>query len=92
MRKTVVELDLVGYSTVARLLEEAAGPQSVAALNDQIQKFIDQGLQVVELPRQKTVIKTTGDGAILVFGLAWRKPTRGLLNEEAFHEHISPFQ
>ena len=47
MRKTVVELDLVGYSTVARLLEEAAGPQSVAALNDQIQKVIDQGLEFV---------------------------------------------
>jgi class 3 adenylate cyclase len=66
--KTVVELDLVGYSTLAADLEaglDSADP--VAQLNQQIQGFIDQGLAAVGAAREDRVMATTGDGAILVF-------------------------
>jgi class 3 adenylate cyclase len=65
--KTVLELDLVGYSGIARMLEQSTSSETVAALNDQIQGFIDQGLRSVGLAREGTVMATTGDGAILVF-------------------------
>jgi class 3 adenylate cyclase len=65
--KTVLELDLVGYSSVARMLEENNGAGAVAALNDQVQRFVDDGLRAVQLPRDGTVMATTGDGAILLF-------------------------
>jgi hypothetical protein len=67
MKRTVLELDLVGYSDVARLLDENLGPQTVTALNDQIQGFVDRGLAGLGLARENTVMATTGDGAILVF-------------------------
>jgi len=67
MTKTVVEVDMVCYGDIARILEESAGTETVAQLNEQIQGFIDQGLACVALPRDRTVVKTTGDGAILVF-------------------------
>jgi 3',5'-cyclic AMP phosphodiesterase CpdA len=67
MKRTVLELDLVGYSDVARLLDENLGPQTVTALNDQIQGFVDRGLAGLGLARDNTVMATTGDGAILVF-------------------------
>ena len=44
MRKTVLELDLVAYSDIARVLEESTGPETVASLNDQIQAFVDEAL------------------------------------------------
>lgn len=68
--KTVVELDLVGYSTVCDNLEQGLDVTSVAQLNQQIQGFIDAGLKVVGAPRDQTVIATTGDGAILLFDSA----------------------
>jgi class 3 adenylate cyclase/tetratricopeptide (TPR) repeat protein len=67
MIKTVLELDLVGYSTIAAMLQDGDDVETVAKLNQKIQDFIDTGLQAVGLPRDKTVLKTTGDGAILVF-------------------------
>lgn len=67
MHKTVVELDLKGYSDVARELEEHISAEVVLAFNSQIQCFIDSGLKAAGLPREKSVMATTGDGAILVF-------------------------
>ena len=70
MHKTVVEFDLVGYSTICDNLEQGLDVNTVAQLNQQIQSFIDEGLQAVNAPRDLTVMATTGDGAILVFDSA----------------------
>jgi class 3 adenylate cyclase len=70
MRKTVLELDLVAYSDIARVLEESMGPETVASLNDQIQAFIDKALIAIGLTRAMTVMVSTGDGAILGFDSA----------------------
>ena len=67
MLKTVLELDLVAYSDIARVLEESTGPETVASLNDQIRGFIDKGLATVGLTRETTVMLSTGDGAIVLF-------------------------
>lgn len=65
--KTIVELDLVGYSSISSVLEEGIDEKNVAQLNEQIQSFIDRALVAVGAEREKTVMQTTGDGAILVF-------------------------
>ncbi|HXH42104.1 MAG TPA: hypothetical protein VNN08_26000, partial [Thermoanaerobaculia bacterium] len=65
MRKTIVELDLKGYSDVARELEENLSAEVVMHFNDQIQTFVDTGLSAVSLHREDAVMATTGDGAIL---------------------------
>jgi class 3 adenylate cyclase len=70
MNKTVLELDLVGYSNIAAILEENTGPSAVAELNAQVQSFIDRGLSVIGALRKSTVLATTGDGAILLFDKA----------------------
>src|SRR5260221_7045943 len=68
MRKTVVVLDLVGYSSEARRLQQGLNSASaVQQLNEQIQGFVDSALANVGRPRKGTVISTTGDGAILGF-------------------------
>ena len=64
--RTVLELDMVGYNDLLHLLEENLGVAASAELNAQIQNFIGTGLQAVNLPPE-TVVKTTGDGAILLF-------------------------
>lgn len=68
-RKTVVELDLVGYSDISRALEENAGVEVVIRLNEQIQQFVDIGLNRVGVEREQVVLATTGDGAILAFNV-----------------------
>jgi class 3 adenylate cyclase len=65
--RTVVELDLVGYSDLSRMLEENVGVQIVARLNDQIQGFVDTAVTAVGAERKQVVFATTGDGAILAF-------------------------
>jgi class 3 adenylate cyclase len=65
--KTVVELDLVGYSDVCRTLEENLDTEVVARFNEQIQQFVDVGLTTVEAERERVVLATTGDGAIVAF-------------------------
>jgi class 3 adenylate cyclase len=65
--KTVVGLDPMGYSDIARELEEHFSGELIATLNDQIQSFVDAGLRAVNLPREQAVMATTGDGTILVF-------------------------
>jgi class 3 adenylate cyclase len=61
-----VELDLIGYSTICDLLEEAAGVDAIANLNKDIQAFVDVGLESIDAERPQVVMQTTGDGAILV--------------------------
>ena len=67
MVKTVVELDLAGYSDVARELEDHLSVAVVMSFNDQIQTFVDDGLKQVGVLRQDAVMAQPGDGAILVF-------------------------
>ncbi len=66
-RKTVVELDLVGYGDLARNIEENVGVKVVAEVNAQIQGFIDAALKKIGAERYQAVLATTGDGAILAF-------------------------
>ena len=68
--RTVVELDLVGYSMIGDHLEQGLDVGSVFQLNQQIQSFIDAALTTIRIPRERAVMTTTGDGAILVFDLA----------------------
>lgn len=67
MKNSVVELDLKGYSDIARDLEEHFTAQVVLQLNAQIQSFVDTGLKAVGGHRERCLIATTGDGAILAF-------------------------
>jgi class 3 adenylate cyclase len=69
-QRTIVELDLVGYSDLARDLEQQVGVEVVARFNDQIQEFVDVGLAAIHSTREDVVRATTGDGAILVFNRA----------------------
>jgi pSer/pThr/pTyr-binding forkhead associated (FHA) protein/class 3 adenylate cyclase len=68
--KTILEVDMVGYSSIARMLEQNVSASAVAELNAQVQSFVDAGLRAAALPREGTVMATTGDGAILVFDRA----------------------
>ena len=65
--KTVLDLDLVGYSSIARPLDENLGPKSVLELNDQVKLIVDKALAYIGLTRANTVISNAGDGAILWF-------------------------
>jgi hypothetical protein len=67
MRKTVVELDLKGYSDVARELEEHFSADLVMKFNEQIQTFVTDALKVAGVLPKDAVMATTGDGAILTF-------------------------
>lgn len=66
-RRSVVELDLVGYSHVARHLEQQTDATVLFHLNDQVQRFVDDGLREVGLQRKDVVNGTAGDNALLVF-------------------------
>jgi len=68
--RTVVEVDLVGYSTIARVLEENTSTSTVAELNAQIQVYIDAALAAAGTNRGIAVMTTTGDGAILLLDSA----------------------
>jgi class 3 adenylate cyclase len=67
MIRTVLELDLAGYSDIAIALEEALDVQAVRKFEDQIQTFVDHGLEAVALSRDLVVLGTAGDNAILIF-------------------------
>src|SRR5437868_11181542 len=63
--KTVVELDLAGYSDITPAVE--IDPGVVARLNAQIQEFVNAGLKSTGAEREQVLLKTTGDGTILAF-------------------------
>jgi TolB-like protein/class 3 adenylate cyclase/cytochrome c-type biogenesis protein CcmH/NrfG len=65
--KTILELDLVAYSDVARMLEENLNLEAVKTFEDQIQEFIDHGLAAVGARRDAVVLRTEGDNAVLMF-------------------------
>jgi class 3 adenylate cyclase len=67
LRKTVAVVDMVGYSSIARILEQNISAASVSELNKQIQSFITRALE--QLPEAQTyiVVARTGDGIILLF-------------------------
>jgi class 3 adenylate cyclase len=67
VKKTVLELDLVSYNDVARFLEEHLNVEAVKIFQDQIQGFVDHGLDAVGLRREDVVLGTSGDNAILIF-------------------------
>ena len=64
---TVAFVDLVGYSAMARILENIAGPPAIATFNSAIQRTLDAALLASSLVRSECVVMTTGDGAILTF-------------------------
>jgi len=65
--RTVLEIDLVSYSDIARVLEENLNVEAVKAFEDQIQAFVDHGLNALGLQRDAIVLGTAGDNAILIF-------------------------
>jgi class 3 adenylate cyclase len=67
LRKTVAVVDMVGYSSIARLLEQNISAASVSELNKQIQNFMTRGLQQLQPAELYTVVARTGDGIILLF-------------------------
>jgi class 3 adenylate cyclase len=87
MIKTVVELDLVGYSTICDNLEQGLDVNTVAQLNQQIQSFIDAGLEAVRARRDQAVMLTAGDSAIVVFDSAREAHQFAEAVQEATREH-----
>jgi class 3 adenylate cyclase len=67
VKRTIVELDLVGYSDIARYLEEHLGANAVMQLNRQVQSFVDEGLRTVKIEPGDAVNSKAGDNAIVVF-------------------------
>jgi tetratricopeptide (TPR) repeat protein/class 3 adenylate cyclase len=70
LQKTVAVADMVGYSDVARMLEENISSLSVAELNRQVQSFMTQSLSALSDPASFRVIATPGDGIIVLFDSA----------------------
>ena len=66
-QKTVLELDLAAYSDVASALEEHLDVQAVKTFQDQIQSFVDEGLNQLGIRRDDVVFATAGDNALLIF-------------------------
>lgn len=66
MKQTIIEIDLIGYSDKALELEEHLGVDLIIQFNDQIQKFVDEGLKTAGLSRDEINLRSTGDGAIVV--------------------------
>lgn len=65
--RTILGLEFVGYSQQAKQLEQYQGVGAVAEFGKSIQKLLDDGLKMVDAARDKTVLATTGDGALLAF-------------------------
>ncbi len=78
---------MVGYSTLARLLEENAGVAAVAQLNRQIQLFVEAGLASLPAEAAPARIAETGDGAILLFQAAEHAHRFATQTLTAAHEH-----
>ena len=56
MQKTILELDLIGYSDKARVLQEHLGVELVMQFDDQIQEFVDMGLKAAGLKREDVIL------------------------------------
>ena len=64
---TVAVVDMVGYSSIAKILEENINAASVAELNQQIHTFIAHSLEQIPGTEAYRLIAKTGDGAIVLF-------------------------
>ena len=64
-KKTIISIDLVGYSDIARPLEENISAVVTAMLGDQIRTFVMQGLIAASIDKS-AVFAETGDGALLM--------------------------
>jgi class 3 adenylate cyclase len=82
MKKTIVELDLQGYSDVARELEDHFSAELVMRFNEQIQTFVVEALGVAKVLAKDAMMATTGDGAILIFDA----PSVAHIFAEAVHD------
>ena len=89
MQKTILELDLIGYSDKARELEEHLSAELVMQFNDQIQEFVDTGLKAAGLTRADVIVQTTGDGAIVVLDEAEQAHIFAEAVNEACERHNS---
>lgn len=87
MTRTIVELDLIGYSDLARHLEENLSVKELALLDKQIQGFVDAGLKAVNLPRVAAVLSTAGDNAYVIFDQAGQAHRFALAVHEAAGKH-----
>lgn len=87
LKKTVLELDLVGYSSISSNLEESLDVSSVAQVNQQIQTFIEVGLKAANASREENVMSLTGDGAILLFDSAQQAHDFAAAVNRATQEH-----
>src|SRR2546423_285465 len=65
--RTVVDLDLVGYSDLCRLV---GGPQEVLNLNDEIKGYVKTGLDAAEVRWTEALFESTGDGAMVLYDRA----------------------
>lgn len=68
--RTVVLVDLAGYSDLQRLFEESLGVSAARAFDAEIQRFIGAALTGAGGNVPDNVVMTTGDGAILSFKAA----------------------
>lgn len=87
--KTVVELDLKGYSDIAREIQGHFTAEIVGKFDEQIQSFVDAGLDAIRVLRDDAVCATTGDGAILVFDRAEHAHAFAKAVHKATGEHNS---
>jgi hypothetical protein len=82
MKKTVVILDLKGYGDVARELEEQISAGVVIKLKDQIQSFVNEGLEIAGVDPNHAKLDETGDGTVLMF----ETPSAAHVFAEAVHQ------
>jgi len=67
VRRTAVQVDLVGFSKMANTLHAISGAKLVASLGDEVREFIDEALRRAGGSLREHLMKATGDGGILLF-------------------------
>ena len=80
LRRSVAVVDMVAYSSIARILEQNTSAASVAELNRQIQAFMTGALAQLPPGCPCSVVARTGDGIILLFDHA--------IDAHAFGYHV----
>ena len=67
IRRTVAVVDMVAFSSVARMLEENSSANAVYELSRQIQDFFERALAQLPDSNAYCVVSKPGDGIILLF-------------------------
>jgi len=70
MRRSIVLIDLVGFSDIVRSFEEALGTAATALVSKKLNEIIDYAIKSVNRSRSEVMLNDTGDGAALVFSSA----------------------